>query len=126
MNLNIAITENDNTTVVNLSGEIDIYTAPKLKEALIPLTKTKGHLLEINLNDVGYMDSTGLGVFISVLKSTREHDSHFKLKNLQDRVARLFSITGLNEIMEIDEEKQGLEVEENDRSIWFYRNEIPC
>lgn len=104
MNLDIKITENDNTTVVDLSGEIDIYTAPNLKEALIPLTKKAGQLLEINLENVGYMDSTGLGVFISVLKSGREHDSHFKLMNLQDRVARLFSITGLNEIIEIDED----------------------
>lgn len=118
MNLNIALTENDNTTLVDLSGEIDIYTAPKLKEALIPLTKPEGHLLEINLSEVGYMDSTGLGIFISVLKSAREHKSHFKLMNLQDRVARLFSISGLTEIMDIEEEeKQGSEVEKHDRTI---------
>lgn len=119
MNLNITLTENenDNITVVALSGEIDIYTAPKLKDALIPLTKQAGHLLEINLGDVSYMDSTGLGIFISVLKSAREHDSQFKLLNLQDRVARLFTITGLNEIMEIGEDNERLEVEKHDRTV---------
>lgn len=116
MNLNIALTEKDNITVVDLSGEIDIYTAPKLKEALIPLTKSAGHFIEINLEQVGYMDSTGLGVFISVLKSAREHDSYFKLMNLQDRVSRLFTITGLTEIMHI-EENQGSEVDKHDGTI---------
>lgn len=110
MNLNIALTEKNNTTVVDLSGEIDIYTAPKLKETLTPLTEKAGHLLEIDLKNVGYMDSTGLGVFISVLKSSREHNSDFKLLNLQDRVARLFTITGLNEIMDINEDNDGIEV----------------
>lgn len=112
MNLEITVEEKDEATRVNLSGEIDIYTAPKLKETLLPLTTKSNHQLEINLKEVGYMDSTGLGVFISVLKSTKEHGSHFKLLNLQDRVERLFSITGLTEIIDIEDDNTRLEVEE--------------
>jgi anti-sigma B factor antagonist len=109
MNLQIQIDEKNNKTVVQLSGEIDVYTAPDLKEALLPLTLKKGHLLEINLENVSYMDSTGLGIFVNVLKSSKEHDSHLKLVRLQDRVLRLFHITGLHEIMDINTTIRGVD-----------------
>lgn len=101
MNLDIDVTIKESKTIVNLSGEIDVYTAPKLKEALLPLTKQENHVIEVYLDDVNYLDSTGLGVFIGVLKSTKENNSRLKLVNLQDRVQRLFKITGLNEIIDI-------------------------
>ncbi|PAV30716.1 anti-anti-sigma factor [Virgibacillus profundi] len=102
MNLVIDIVDENRKSIVNLSGEIDAYTAPKLKEAILPLTKHSGHLVEVNLEEVNYMDSTGLGIFISALKSTKENDSQMKLANLQDRVLRLFKITGLDNIIEIN------------------------
>ncbi|HLR62933.1 MAG TPA: STAS domain-containing protein [Lentibacillus sp.] len=102
MNLKIDAAEGNEKSVVKLSGEIDAYTAPKLKENLLPLTKKEGHLTEVNLEDVHYMDSTGLGIFISALKSTKEHNSEMRLVDLQDRVLRLFRITGLDELITID------------------------
>lgn len=101
MNLQIDVTEGTEKSVVNLMGEIDAYTAPNLKESLLPLTKVSGRNIEVNLKDVNYMDSTGLGVFISALKSTKENNSKMKLVDLQDRVARLFKITGLDEVIDI-------------------------
>lgn len=101
INLEIDITHHNQVSIVTLSGEIDIHTAPELREAILPLTKKEGAMIEVDLENISYMDSTGLGVFISVLKSTKEYNSEFKLMNLQDRVMRLFTITGLNEIMNI-------------------------
>ncbi|MFD2627184.1 STAS domain-containing protein [Oceanobacillus kapialis] len=102
MNLVIDVVEGNDKSVVNLSGEIDAYTAPNLKESLLPLTQHKGSTVEVDLGNVNYMDSTGLGVFISALKSTKENDSEMKLVNIQDRVLRLFKITGLDEIMDLN------------------------
>ncbi|GAB4074256.1 anti-sigma factor antagonist BldG [Barrientosiimonas marina] len=107
MDLQVDVAEETDKSVVNLSGEVDAYTAPKLKEALLPLTKTEDHLAEVNLENVHYMDSTGLGIFVSALKSTKEHNSELRLINLQDRVLRLFRITGLDQIMTIDTAIQG-------------------
>ncbi|WP_188456841.1 STAS domain-containing protein [Virgibacillus oceani] len=101
MNLAIEVTEENIKSIVSLSGEIDAYTAPQLKEALLPLTKADGQIVEVDLENVNYMDSTGLGIFISALKSSKENNSHLKLINLQDRVYRLFKITGLIEIIDI-------------------------
>lgn len=109
MDLSIEVIDQIDKSTVELNGEIDVYTAPKLRDALIPLTKTPNYMLEVDLKNVNYMDSTGLGVFISVLKSTKENESHFKLINLQERVLRLFTITGLDEIININATIQGTE-----------------
>ncbi|RDW17178.1 anti-anti-sigma factor [Oceanobacillus arenosus] len=102
MNLNVNIHEDIDKFIVNLSGEIDAYTAPELKENLLPLTKQAGNVVEINFENVEYMDSTGLGIFVSALKSTKENKSSMKLVNLQERILRLFRITGLDKIIDID------------------------
>ncbi|AXI08044.1 anti-sigma factor antagonist [Oceanobacillus sp. 143] len=102
MDLTVNIHEEAGKFIMNLSGEIDAYTAPKLKEDLLPLTKLTGNIIEVNLENVEYMDSTGLGIFVSALKSTKENNSSMKLVNLQDRVLRLFKITGLDKIIDID------------------------
>ncbi len=107
MNLDINVSDKDSTAVVALAGEIDAYTAPQLKEQLLPLTKESGKVVEVNLEKVNYMDSTGLGVFVSALKSTKENKSELKLVQLQDRVMRLFEITGLTDIINIDSTVRG-------------------
>ncbi|MFC4402034.1 STAS domain-containing protein [Gracilibacillus xinjiangensis] len=107
MNLNIEINDQGLTQSLKLAGEIDAYTAPKLKEALLPLVKKENVTVLVDLEQVNYMDSTGLGVFISALKATKEYDSKLKLVSLQDRVWRLFEITGLENIMDIDSTVRG-------------------
>lgn len=101
MNLSVNVQEGSNVKVLEVSGEIDAYTAPELKQTLMPLMKESGNEIEVDLENVQYMDSTGLGVFVSALKASKESGSHYTLKNVQDRVFRIFEITGLSEIIEI-------------------------
>lgn len=107
INLDIEVVENDLTTTLVLAGEIDAYTAPKLKEALLPITQKAGVTVIVDLEKVDYLDSTGLGVFISALKSTKEYGSELKLLQLQDRVRRLFEITSLDSIITIETTVRG-------------------
>lgn len=107
INLDVELIEEEQVNKLILSGEIDAYTAPKLKEALLPLTKQANVEVVVNLENVKYMDSTGLGVFISALKSSKEHSSSFKLVNLQERVERLFKITSLDKIISIENTVRG-------------------
>lgn len=101
MDLNIDVIEKQDESIVYLSGEIDLYTAPDIKETVLPLTKKQAYCIQVDLDGVHYMDSTGLGVFISLLKSSKEHDSHLKIVNVQEQVFRLFEITGLNSIIDV-------------------------
>jgi anti-sigma B factor antagonist len=102
MNLGIQQLIKDKSKVLKLNGEVDAYTAPKLRETLIPLTEEKDAEVIVDLHEVQYMDSTGLGIFVGALKSSKEFGSTLKLRGMTERVRRLFEITGLSEIMDID------------------------
>lgn len=101
MNLEIKLTENEEQSILNVSGEIDAYTAPQLKESFASIIEKENKEIIVDLEKVTYMDSTGLGVFIGALKSAKEKNSQLKLINIQDRVYRLFQITGLDDIMDL-------------------------
>ncbi|MCR6105352.1 STAS domain-containing protein [Salipaludibacillus agaradhaerens] len=106
MNLEINITEGERTNTAYLSGEVDVYTATKLKEAITPLAEQADKDLIVDLSEVNYIDSTGLGIFIGTLKAAEKSDTLLRLTGLNDRVKRLFEITGLNEVIDIDSEKK--------------------
>lgn len=104
MNLQIDVRNEDEVYTVNVKGEIDAYTAPQLKEQLDSIVSEHGVKVIINLEEVSYIDSTGLGIFVGALKSTRKNDGTLQLVGVNDRVKRLFKITGLHEIIDISGE----------------------
>ncbi|SDI21920.1 STAS domain-containing protein [Alteribacillus bidgolensis] len=106
MNLDIRTEEKDHRNILYVGGEIDAYTASQLREALLPLTEKDGTNVIVDLSGVDYIDSTGLGIFIGALKSSNSNNTTLKLIGLNSRVKRLFSITGLDEVMDIDEERE--------------------
>ena len=61
----------------------------------------------IDLSEVSYMDSTGLGVFVGVFKSLRANEGNLILTGMSDRLKRLFDITGLAEVMDISTRSRG-------------------
>lgn len=89
------------TDVVDLNGEIDVYTSPKVKDVIGDLID-KGHYnLVINLEKVRYIDSTGLGVLIGGLKRVREHGGTVNLVCTNPQIKKIFDITGLVKIFGI-------------------------
>jgi anti-sigma B factor antagonist len=91
----------DGTEVVNVVGEIDIYTAPRLRELLIELASKGNYQLIVNLEEVGFLDSTGLGVLVGGLKRVRPHDGSLDLVCTQERILKIFRITGLTKVFGI-------------------------
>ncbi|MGG3926950.1 anti-sigma factor antagonist [Metabacillus fastidiosus] len=106
MDIKIDKNFNNETATVFVSGEIDAFTAPKLKEELLPLTEEQKMTLIVSLEDVSYIDSTGLGVFVGLFKQIKKNDGELKLVNLSERLRRLFEITGLNNIIDISSESE--------------------
>jgi anti-sigma B factor antagonist len=107
VNLKVEINKLGDQAIVSVAGEIDAYTAPKLREAIIPLAEESNPNITINLKNVSYMDSTGLGVFVGLLKSVRKNGGQLNLVELSDRLERLFSITGLSDIIDISSKSEG-------------------
>lgn len=107
MNISIDVQEQEKQTTIKLAGEIDAYTAPKLREAAFPYTEKEEADIVIDLSGVTYMDSTGLGVFVGLFKSLNANNGTMKLIGLSDRLKRLFDITGLADIMNINSGSEG-------------------
>jgi anti-sigma B factor antagonist len=85
-------------TVIDVAGEVDVFTAPKLRERIIALLgEGKTHIV-INLKDVAFMDSTGLGVLVGGLKRVKERDGRLALASAQGTVQRVLGVTGLNSV----------------------------
>jgi anti-sigma B factor antagonist len=91
----------DGIEVVDVEGEIDIYTAPRLRELLIDLAAKNNYQLIVNLEKVGFLDSTGLGVLAGGLKRVRPHDGSLDLVCTQERILKIFKITGLTKVFGI-------------------------
>ncbi len=90
----------ENKIVVLPVGDIDIVTSPDFKDVVMNMFEDSSHIL-IDGEKLEYMDSTGLGVLISLLKKTRSNNSKISLTNLKPNIYKLFDITGLNNVFEI-------------------------
>ena len=93
----------DGIEVIDVGGTIDIYTAPRLRELLIDLVSTDNYQLIVNLEKVEFLDSTGLGVLVGGLKRVRAHDGSLDLVCTQERILKIFRITGLTKVFGIHE-----------------------
>ena len=69
----------DGIEVVDVEGEIDISTAPRLRGLLIDLASKNSYQLVLNLDKAGFLDSTGLGVLAGGLNRVRAHDGSLDL-----------------------------------------------
>jgi len=91
----------DGIGVVTVEGEIDIHTAPRLRELLIDLVSKNNYQLIINMDKVEFLDSTGLGVLVGGLNRVRAHDGSLDLVCTRERILKIFRITGLTKVFGI-------------------------
>ncbi|MBB2986315.1 STAS domain-containing protein [Terracoccus luteus] len=101
MELSISRADHGDRTVVRLGGEIDVYTAPLVREKLDEQITAGRTDLVVDLTDVTFLDSTGLGVLVGRLKLTRTMGGSMRLVGTDDRVLKVFAITGLDKVFEV-------------------------
>ena len=104
MDLTLETRVADGKTVVAVGGEIDVYTAPKLRDKITELVGEGVYDLVIDLSAVEFLDSTGLGVLVGGLKKVRAHDGSLMLVCNQDRLLKIFRITGLAKVFVIHDD----------------------
>lgn len=88
-------------TVLSVRGEVDVYTAPRLREKLVELVSQGHHQVVVDLESVDFLDSTGLGVLVGGLKRLRSHEGDLTLVCTQHRILKVFEITGLTKVFSI-------------------------
>ena len=103
MDLTLSTHEADGTTVVAVGGEIDVYTAPRLRDKFTELVAAGSYDIIVDMQNVEFLDSTGLGVLVGGLKKVRAHDGSLELVCSQERLLKIFRITGLAKVFVIHE-----------------------
>jgi anti-sigma B factor antagonist len=102
MNLKVETRQLENgVAIVGLTGEVDVYTSPRLKQEIVDLLNQGYTKIIVDTTKVEYLDSTGLGVLIGGLKRARERDGDLRLICDSPRILRIFEITGLTKIFDI-------------------------
>ena len=94
----------DGHTVVVVTGEVDAHTADRVGEALESGIQPSARLVA-DLSAVTFMDSTGLGVFVTALKHLREQQGTLDLVITSPRVLKVFELTGLDVVIPIHEDR---------------------
>jgi anti-sigma B factor antagonist len=93
--------EIDGVPVVSASGEIDVATAPPLRDRLQALTTSGRSTVVVDLLGVTFLDSTALGVLVGALKRCREAGGDLPLVIEEPRILKVFEITGLTGVFPI-------------------------
>ena len=87
--------------VVAVRGEIDLFTAPELKQKLTDAIEGGKSRIVVDLTDTSFLDSTALGVLIGAVKRLRSRDGALVIVNVDQNIAKTFEITGLDQIFTI-------------------------
>src|SRR5690348_5300066 len=101
VDLSLETRQENDRTVVEVGGEIDVYTAPKLRECISGLVDDGQRQIIVDLEKVEFMDSTGLGVLVGAPKRVRSVEGNLDLVCTQERLLKIFRITGLSKVFPI-------------------------
>ena len=87
---------------VYVIGELDVSTADQFKEYLYKLIDKEIRSIRFDLSNLDYIDSTGLGVMIGVLKRIKVQNKEIYIESPKDNVKKIFSITVLDKIFKME------------------------
>lgn len=85
-------------TVLPLRGDVDLASAPALRQQLADMTEESPSFLIIDVSDLDFIDSTGLGVLVGTLRRLRGNGGDVRLAAARPGIARVFSVTGLDRV----------------------------
>lgn len=101
MELDISSEHADGVCTLSLNGEVDVYTAPRLKEALVQHIEDGCIDIVIDLGGMGFIDSSGLGVLVGGLRRVKERDGSIRVICDRENILKIFRITGLDKVFPI-------------------------
>jgi anti-sigma B factor antagonist len=100
MDLKLRTRHTDGVIVIEVGGEVELHSAQQLRDELVQACKAEQPRIVVDLSGVSFIDSSGLGVLVGALKRVRERGM-LSLACPQQRVRRVFEITGLTQVFPI-------------------------
>ena len=98
--MNTKITEQNNELVAQFEGRLDTAAAPQTEKELAPLADCAGKNIVLDCNALEYISSSGLRLFLSVLKGAKAKGSHVYITGMNDDIRNVFNMTGFTNLFE--------------------------
>jgi anti-sigma B factor antagonist len=98
MELDVSTEHSGGSCALALTGEVDVYTSPRLKQELGDLVDAGCMDIVIDLNGLTFIDSSGLGVLVSALRRIKERGGTMRLVCTKEAILKIFRITGLDKV----------------------------
>ncbi len=105
MNINVKTEKIDDITLIEIDGEVDTYTSSKIKQDILQVVEQTPKII-ISMEKVKFIDSTGLGILIGVLKKVKEKEGEMIIVSPNSYINQIFEITGLFKVFKIVENTQ--------------------
>jgi anti-sigma B factor antagonist len=99
--MNIRIADYKGRKIIELSGEIDMYSSPELRTELMDFVKKKNKFLCVNLSGVSYIDSSGIATFVEGLKCMKSYGGRLLFFSMPQGVMEIFRFSKLDRVFEI-------------------------
>ena len=91
----------DEIQTIKLIGDLDVYSEDEFK-SFIDEKIDPNKDVTIDLNELDYLDSTGLGMFMNIYKMVNENGKEIKIINAKDNIQKLFKITDLTDLFDME------------------------
>ncbi|MFA1540344.1 STAS domain-containing protein [Actinomadura monticuli] len=101
MELNVSTASQGGHAVVTATGELDLYTAPRLQAALAGLLREQATRIVVDMSGVEFCDSTGMNVLLSAMKRLKEQGGSLELAAPRPAVRRILQVTGLDTVFTV-------------------------
>ena len=101
-----SIRESGGVSIIDLKGFLDAHTAPTLENNFSQLIKDSKFKIVVNFEDLAYISSAGLGVFMAFIENIRDNKGDIKLTNMSDKVFNIFDLLGFPLLYEIYKNEQ--------------------
>ena len=99
--MEIKTTTKDQVNVLSMSGKLDLANAAKLKESVKSFLDNKQNMIHLEMKDVDFINSSGLGALVSIMKEIRVFKGRLTMSGLAPYVNEIFEITQLSHVFEI-------------------------
>lgn len=101
MELSMTTEDRGTACTVALVGEVDVYTSPKLKQELSQIIDDGCLDIIVDLDGLDFIDSSGLGVLVSSLRTVKELGGTIRLVCSKNGILKIFRITGLDKVFPV-------------------------
>ena len=92
-------------SVIDVKGYLDAHTAPELENVFNRLLDQKQYQVVVNFDDLKYISSAGLGVFMAYVETMRENEGDIKFSNMKENVYNIFDLLGFPILYEFFKEE---------------------